>query len=197
MELKDMFLMTKVEKLVNDIPNLDFYSMCNNHIKSKDNLDKVPMMNIDIRSSTWGIQTDDMETNEIISIEERMWEEFTEWCGWTEEEQGIEVFTDLNGYRVLLSSDIYNLNNEVEEVMENLESVEDEEERDDYCEELEDLYPRLKEEIEKVNKFIKLEDGLKEWVKDYPKYYEEYKAELKEEERLEEMQRVGQETLKC
>ena len=81
MELKDMFLMTKVKKLINEIPNLDFYNMCNNHCKSRDSSDSVPMLKIDIRSSTWDI-TEDMENYRFYLASEKIyhyvWHEFAD-----------------------------------------------------------------------------------------------------------------------
>lgn len=212
MELEDIFLVDYVRHLLGNLPDFDTYNMCDNHSMTRHYFNKVPMMRIDIRSATWDIdEGKDWKEQEFIN--ERMWEEFDDFCNWISEDEGITIFTDMNGYRVLLGCDIYR---KIEEAQEKIDEVDElqrllEEsdknnisqistEIDDLCSELSFVPDQLKEDIEKVEKFLKLEDRIKSWVKEYPKYWKEWEAEQKamEEEEAEEelLKSTGQKRLK-
>jgi hypothetical protein len=185
MDLEHIALITNIKKEINNLPSMDFYHMCDNHCKTRDFCNSVPHLRVDIRSATWDIGDDDKGWDESELIESRMWDAFQWFCDDIEENEGLEIFTDLNGYRVLLGTDIYNKLEEAYELIDDLKNETDSEYADDIAQELLGVLDDLKEESKKVKKFIKLEDALNEWVKDYPKYWEEEQKELKEMEAIE------------
>ena len=191
MEMESIFLIDYVRQQLKKIPNVDFYNMCDNHIRTKDFCNNVPVMRIDIREATWDIHDfenfDDTNMKDCECLDERMWEEFEAFCGWIKEDNDLTIFPDLNGYRVLCGCDLYKNMEDAQEKIDDVDRLQDliekekddetimelEEEIEDICSELQDLSNELKDDIEKTNKFLKLEDKIKEWVKEYPKYWKE------------------------
>jgi len=104
----------------------------------------------------------------------------------------IKIFTDLNGYRVLCGTDIYNhledaglSLEEIDQIEQTIEKTKDKdgikelEEAIEYeIDSLEEHWTEIKGEKEKVQKFLKLEKRLNEWVKDFPTLWKERQEAL-------------------
>lgn len=193
MDLETITLIKCVKNSIKQTPNFDVYHITKNHIKG-DICSHLPVMKIDIRSATWGIEDEnniELNHKDFEWIDHMLWEDFEFFCEDVEEDVGIEIFTDMNGYRVLLGTNIYlleyDINNKLYTILNCQENLKDkngedieelEEEIKEISEELKEDWEEYKEEAKKVKKFFSLESTIRDWVKKYP---DEIKRRMKEE----------------
>lgn len=97
-----------------ELDGVDYYYLNNNHCKSR-NVNAAPCIRLDFRMKVWDVfdNLPDKDRDEVdsASLEEMLWEDINmalETYG-NDGETPFEVFTDMNGYRLLCDIPVYSL----------------------------------------------------------------------------------------